>query len=237
MKKSLLFAAVAVSCLAIVLVAAPSQAQNVAGGQSMTAMSRQPASSTNGVALLDVAYLFKNLNRMKSQMTELKTDVERAESSLKRERENLQGLVERLKEFKPGTPDFKTLEEQIAKRDADLRIQTQIQQREFLERESKIYQSVYEEVLQEVDFFAKSNNITIVLRFNGDPIDKDKPEDVLRNINKPVVWFSSGLDITGPVLSRLNQRAGTPTHMPADNRSVPGGGRMGIPMQNLPARR
>lgn len=239
MKKSLSFAAVAASFLAIFLAVSPSVAQNMAAGQPVTGVSRPAVQAPNGVALLDVAYLFKNLKRMKSQMDQLKTEVESAEASLKRERDNLQSLVDRLKEFKPGTPDFKELEEQIATRDANLRIQTQIQQREFLERESKIYQTVYEEVLQEVDYFAQANNIAIILRFNGDPIDKDKPEDVLRNINKPVVWFSSGLDITGQILHRLDQRAGGTTPMPADNRGLPGGTPRvgGIPMQNVQPRR
>ncbi len=232
MKKTLSFAAAAASCFVIILAASPAAAQNMSSGQPMSGVARQAVTAPNGVALLDVAYLFKNLKRMKSQMEELKIDVERAEAALKRDRDNLQSLAERLREFKPGTPDFKSLEEQIAKKDADLRIRTQIQQREFLERESKTYQSVYEEVLQEVDLFAQTNNIAIVLRFNGDPIDKDKPDDVLRNINKPVVWFSSGLDITGQILHRLDQRAGGPTHMQVDRRGGSGGGGMGIPMNN-----
>ena len=242
MKKSLLFAASAACCLAMLFTAVPASAQNMAGGQAATVAHRQPTAPLNGIALLDMAFLYKNLNRIKAQREEMKTDFQRVEADLKRERETLQSLVEQLKGFKPGTPDYKRMEEDIVQRDANLQIQMKMTQREFGEREAKLWHAVYQEILQEVDYIAKANSISVVLQFDGEPLKKDEPRDVLRNIQKPVIWYSSGLDITGQVLHRLNSRAGTPTHMPAANaRTAPGGapgaGRMGIPMQNVPARR
>ena len=231
MKKSLLFAALAASCLAMLFTAAPAAAQQMAGGQTAAVTARQPTTPVNGLALLDMAFLYKNLNRIKAQREEMKADFQRVEAQHKRERENLQSLVEQLKGFKPGTPDYKNLEEEIVQRDANLAIQRKMTQREFGEREAKLWHAVYQEILQEVDYIARANNISVVLQFDGEPLKKDEPRDVLRNIQKPVIWYSNGLDITGQVLHRLNSRAGTPTHMPADNRVTPGGGgRAGIPM-------
>ncbi len=36
---------------------------------------------------------------------------------------------------------------------------------------------------------AKQNGIDMVLRFNSEPVDVDKPDSVLQFINKPVVWY------------------------------------------------
>jgi len=44
----------------------------------------------------------------------------------------------------------------------------------------------------------------LVLRFNGDPINANKREDVLRAINKPVV-YQGGIDITPDILSGVNR--------------------------------
>ena len=50
----------------------------------------------------------------------------------------------------------------------------------------------------------------MVLRFNSEQVDAGaQPEEILRNINKPVVWYNRGLDITQVVLDSLNQRART----------------------------
>ena len=202
MTKSLWMTAFVAGALAIAIAASNAPAQRPAGMGSGA-----PQSTPGGVALLDITYLFKHLNRMKAQMAELKADVERAEASVKQDKEMIRSLAERLKEFKPGTPDYKQLEQEAAKRSADLQVQMQLQRREFLQREAKIYHQIYQEVLQEVEYFATTNNISMVLRFNGDPVDQEKPEDVLRNINKPVIYFSRGLDITGEILNRLNQRS------------------------------
>ncbi len=59
--------------------------------------------------------------------------------------------------------------------------------KDFLEREAKVYYQTYLEVVDAVKYYAKRQNIGLVLRFNGEPVDPNRREDVLREINKPVV--------------------------------------------------
>ena len=47
----------------------------------------------------------------------------------------------------------------------------------------------------------------MVLRFNGDPVDVDKPDSVLSYINKPVVWYDKSRDITPIILDSLVKRS------------------------------
>jgi hypothetical protein len=49
----------------------------------------------------------------------------------------------------------------------------------------------------------------MVLRFNGDPIDPQQREDVMRAIMQPIV-FQSNIDITPDVLALLNRGAAPP---------------------------
>ena len=140
-------------------------------------------------------------------MNDMKADVGRAETQVKAEREALRKLVERLKEFRKGTPDYKALAEEITKRQADISVKIRLQKEEFLQREAKIYYNVYQEILQEVDYYAAANGVTLVLRFNGDPADITEPETIIRDINKQVIWYTKNRDITPVVLDRLNQRA------------------------------
>jgi hypothetical protein len=76
--------------------------------------------------------------------------------------------------------------------------------KDFLEREAKVYYQTYLEVVDAVNTYAKRQNIGLVLRFNGEPVDPNRREDVLREINKPVV-VQDQVDITPDVLMLLNR--------------------------------
>jgi Skp family chaperone for outer membrane proteins len=170
--------------------------------------SQNPARPTAGprLALLDVSHIFKNHLRFKAYMDEMKADVERAEAQVKQQDEAIQKMVENLQGYKVGSQDYKALEEEIANRRAKLAIAVQMQRKDFLQREARIYHNVYREIEQELNAFCQSNAIAMVLRFNGEPVDVDKPDSVMVWINRPVVWYNQGLDITQYILDALNRR-------------------------------
>ncbi len=170
--------------------------------QSPPAPAAPPAAGA--VALVDVNHIFKNHQRFNLQMEEMRTDVERAEASVQQERQAIQQLAEQLEQYK-GTRDYRAMEQDIADRQAKLAVRVRMQQREFLEREARIYHNAYKEIWSAVDYLCRSQNIAMVLRFNGDVADTTKPEEVLRDIQKPVVWYRSGLDITDRVLAEINR--------------------------------
>jgi Skp family chaperone for outer membrane proteins len=66
---------------------------------------------------------------------------------------------------------------------------------------------VYQEIQQEVDAFAQANGIAVVLKFKSEQADADKPDEVLTELNKPVIWYARNLDITAVILESLNRRA------------------------------
>ena len=180
----------------------------------------RPAQPTPKVALLDISYIFKHHTRFKSMMTDMKTSVQQAETWVKSEREALRKMAEGMQDYRPGTPDHKAMQEEMTKRKANVAAQIELQRKNFLQMESKIYHTVYQEVLQEVDYYCKANGIAMVLRFNGESPNGDNPQDVLRFINKPVVWYNQGLDITGIVLSRLNRSELNPGLTPGGGNRV-----------------
>ncbi|NUQ66286.1 MAG: OmpH family outer membrane protein [Pirellulales bacterium] len=185
----------------------------------------QPRPAGNGIALLDVSAIFKAHTRFKSMMKDMEADVKRAEEQMKQERDTIRALSERLKEFRAGSPEYKQLEEQVAQRQSNLSVQVALQRKEFLQRESNVYHMIYQEIEQEVAYFAQQNGIAVVLRFSGEQGDPGKPDEVLRDINKQVVWSAPGLDITATILQRLEGRSLNPTNPSA---AVP---RQGVPYQ------
>lgn len=201
MKKSLCWAA-----LAVLLPLSANSPQVVAQGQPG---GTQPVAGPR-LALIDVTHIFKNHIRFKGMMGDMKNDVKEADNWVKGERIAVGKLAERLQEFNRGTPDYKAMEEEVAKRQADLSVKVQLQRNEFLQREAKIYYNVYQEIWQATDYFARQHNIDMVLRFNGGQVDSARPDEVLSDINKQVVWYNRGLDITDAILAELNRTAINP---------------------------
>ncbi len=197
MKKSYRWAAPAI-VVALGFLASPAAAQ---------APSRPVGPS---VALLDVSYIFKNHARFKSMMQDMKADVERAEGQVRSERDAIGKLAERLNEFRKGSVEYKQLETELTKRQADLSVQVTLQKNEFLQREATIYHNVYEEILQATDYYSQQNGISMVVRFNGDPVDVQRPDSVLAHINQQVVWYQKNMDITPAILQELNRNAVNP---------------------------
>jgi Skp family chaperone for outer membrane proteins len=182
------------------------------------------------IAMLDINYIFKNHTRFKAAMADMKAEMERADQVLRNQRDQIQALQEELKGIKPSSPDYKVKEQNLARQMADLNIQAQAQRKEFLLKEARVYHDVYKEIQQVVGYYAAQQSFTAVLRFNGDAVDQENPDDVLRYINQDTVWFTQGLDITPVILETLNARAG----MSASRTSAPMGtspSRPAVPFQ------
>jgi Skp family chaperone for outer membrane proteins len=187
-----------------------------------TATAQNPARPVAGaqtashrVAVVDIGYIFKMHTGFKAKKADLESQMKQASDRLKQEQETLRKMMQDLQNMQPGTEQYKQFEEELARRNADLQIRFQLQDKEFARKEASIYSTVYKEIAEEVDYLAGQSGLDAVLRFNGDTVDPDQPTQVMRDVNKLVVWYNKGLDITPQILRRLNMRYGAQTATPA----------------------
>jgi Skp family chaperone for outer membrane proteins len=167
-------------------------------------LAQAPAAPAAHSAVIDVGYIFKNHARFKAAMDKMKDEVMAAENSLKAERDRINGLMEQLKGFNVGTPEFKKLEAEVAKAQGDFNVTAQLQKKDFMDREAKVYLQVYTEIEQAVGQFARQHGIAVVHRIDGDPVDSTDRNRILGNITKPLVFHDPQVDITPDVLKMLN---------------------------------
>ena len=142
MTKSQLLAALAASLLVVGLGVSSVPAQ-----QQPTGSARGPLRAAPTVAMLDLKYVMENLTRFKALQSDMKVDVDRAEEQFRSERQAINNLAERLRNFKPGTPDYKGLEAEIVDRRTRFNVEQQMQKRDFLQQEAKIYHAIYLDAL------------------------------------------------------------------------------------------
>jgi Skp family chaperone for outer membrane proteins len=162
--------------------------------------------SKHGVAVIDISYIFKKHDRFKATMESMKKEMESTEADLKAERDKIAQKEEQRNTYNPGSAEYKQMDEQLARDMSEFNLKMTKIRKEFLEREAKVYYQTYTEISQAVSVYAQRHDIGLVIRFNGEPVDPNKRDDVLREINKPVV-FQNQVDITPDVLAMLNSAA------------------------------
>ena len=200
MKKPFLPSAIAAAmfatCLAWVCFASPASAQAPLG---------RAVQGQSGIALIDMTYILRNHVRLKSQMNELKTRVDKAQADFQKEGQRLQGQAQELSTLKPGSPAYSQQEETLLNANAALKNRAALMNKEFEQEEAKLLYGAYCEISQEVENFAKSQGIVLVLNFSKDKVrDEIPPSNVRFYISRQVV-YSQGLDITDIIKRRFVQ--------------------------------
>ena len=143
---------------------------------------------------------------------------------MKADRDTVKAEIDKLKQFAQGSPSYKQQEERVATMQSQLQVKVNLQKRDFMEKEAKIYHQVYQEIQREVAYFGQRHGIGLVLRYNSTPIDPNDRQSVLAGVNKAVV-FQNNIDITFDILDRLNPRTSQNTGggpAPARGGLIPG---------------
>lgn len=174
------------------------------------------------VAVVDISFIFKNYPGFTSQIDKLKVEMEAADGALRADRDRLVQMEEQRNALKPGSAEFKALDEKLAHQKAEFSIKQGTVRRDFLEKEAQVYFATYNQVSAAVKAYAVKNDIGMVLRFTGDEMDKSAPvpsrEDVMRLIMQPIIHQNS-IDITPDVLAVLGVNV---RNLPPQPTGVPG---------------
>lgn len=186
---------------------------------SPTAPVRSPGLVRN-IAVVDIEYIFKNHLRFKQEMSVLRSEATSVEQWAQREQEAIKSLAEQLKDHQPGTATYNQIDDALVKRQKDFEAEIIKKRKDFLLREAKLHYATYQEIVNEIQYLAAANGIAVVLRFNGQQVDANSPDDILRYINQLIVYQAPELDLTPLVLQRLNARAQSTTSS-ASSSSVP----------------
>ncbi|MDG2468581.1 MAG: OmpH family outer membrane protein [Pirellulaceae bacterium] len=168
-----------------------------------TGLNAQQGKAPGLVTVLDVAKVFENHPTFKAKMNALKNEVGGFQKSVRDQVTELTKRRQNLpQELKIGSAEFKKAEETLARQEADLKITTSQTEREFMDKEAKLYYNTYLEVQNLVAGFAKANNISLVLRFDSSNIDKSNRASVSSGVNRFIV-YQEQLDLTDLIIKEV----------------------------------
>jgi outer membrane protein len=206
-KKPILLGAV-VAILAGAAFSQPVQAQN------------QPAAAApelpHKVGLIDMAFVFNEYEKFTALKAELQAAITASDNEARAMIEQLQVIQQQLTggTLAEDSADYARLEADFLRQQTELETYRQVQQRQFLKREAEIYKTVYLDVEHAVSMFATHYQYTLIMRFNRAEVDSaENPQEIIQSLNRQVVYYRQGDDITDQILGYLNseyrRQAGT----------------------------
>jgi Skp family chaperone for outer membrane proteins len=204
-KKSVLSASAAALLSAVLL------CPQVGYSQGAAAPATAAAAAPHKVALIDMAYVFKNYEKFSVLREDLKAKIQVSEEEAKGKAGNIQEMQAKLKAYAEGSEEFNAAEKQFAQASADFEAFRRAAQRDFLKQESQIYHTVYMDVSDAVAKYAKYYKYNLVLRFNREDLDTENAQKLIEGMNRQVVYFENENDITQSVTDYLNKKYGGQT--------------------------
>lgn len=169
-----------------------------------TALPRPDTAEPTRLALIDMAKVFKQSKVFESKRDALKQQISEAEEVARTKQAALERLTKNLQDFEKGTEDRAEVERMVKKAKDEFEAYRREEQARFLKAESTIYREIYELATSEVAKYCRDHGIDVVIRFNGDPLPVDKPQELLQSMNRQIV-YENGLDITDEIILAVNQ--------------------------------
>ncbi len=152
-----------------------------------------------------MAHVFKNYDKFKSLTEDMKADAKKAQSDAEAMVEEMKKVQAAMQGLQEGSADYAKNEEKILGMQSKLEAFRKVQQREFLRKEAEIYKTVYMEVQEAVQKYAKYYQYTLIIRFNRQSVDAaENPQEIITSMNRQVVYYRENDDLTDPILEFLN---------------------------------
>ncbi len=158
------------------------------------------------VAVVDVAYIFKNHPGIKEQVKRVEDELKSYDGELQRKREELKQAAEKLKTFKVASAEYSAQEELVASMESKLRLEMARKRKQLADAEARIYYQNYKLIANGVKFLANHYKINLVLRYNSEDMDLAKGDTVIRGVMKNIVYHDDSLDMTKGVMQYLDQQ-------------------------------
>ena len=167
-----------------------------------------PKVGPSSIALVDVGYILKNHPNMNANMEGIKAEMTQAQEDIESRRTALLKDQEAIgKMFEADTPQFKQKQESLISQESKLRVDFMGKEKEFAEKQANVILNSYQSINRAITAVASHYQYDVVLRYSREQNDMDakKPQSVNFGIQRDVLFFNPGIDVTEVVLAVLKR--------------------------------
>ena len=180
---------------------------------AISSLATSSASAQEVVAVLDVAEVFKVNQSFDSQMKNLKQEAEGLKTEIQQRQESIKQKAQSIAQsgYEPGSPKRNEMEAAVEQEQAGLRTWARQQEARLLTTEAKVYYDTYVKMQRVVSELASVNKISMVIRYDGGKIDPSSRPEVIKAVNRSVVYSDKNIDLTPYVIEGMGPRVAEKT--------------------------
>jgi Skp family chaperone for outer membrane proteins len=175
-------------------------------GQTLAAPEgEQPKVPATTVAMMDIAYIFKNHKAFNKDMKALEQEASAFQQHMQATDAQLKLLKARMEQTEDKAEKEK-LEATLATQGTEFQLSVRKTQTQIAEREARLYYEAYMLLQEETKKYSQSRGIHVVLKFNRDPINPSDRKSVMEGLARPII-FSDAPDISEDILKAMDLAA------------------------------
>ena len=175
-------------------------------GQTLAAPEgEQPKVPATTVAMMDIAYIFKNHKAFNKDMKALEQEASTFQQHMQATDAQLKLLKARMEQTEDKAEKEK-LEATLATQGAEFNVSVRKATQQMSETEARLYYETYMLLQEETKKYSRSRGIHVVLKFNRDPINPSDRKSVMEGLARPVI-FSDAPDISEDILKAMDSAA------------------------------
>ncbi len=163
------------------------------------------AAAQTRVAIVDIGAVFKSHAEFTQRLDALRAEAEQFKSASQSQQQQLMQKAEVLKQYSPGSLEFKQAESSLAQESAALEVEQRDAMRKLMQTEAKLHFDTYAQVNQLIADYCDQQGIQLVLRFNGDPMDPKNINTIMQRVNGSIVFYEPDRNITTQIIGTLPQ--------------------------------
>lgn len=155
------------------------------------------------VAVLDVAKVFKDNRAFDSKMQSIKSTADQLKAEIQQKQEAIKQEAVGLKEFEVGSPERNQMEGRLEQKQAALRTEARQAEMDLLTKEARVYYETYQQMQGILKSLSAQHGISLVLRFDSETIDPTNRSEVIKGVNRAIV-YQEKLDLTTLVIDQMS---------------------------------
>ena len=170
---------------------------------SVSTASAQEAKQSGIVAVLDVAKVFKDNRDFESKMQSIKSTADQLKASIQQKQEAIKQEAGGLQQYEVGSAERNQMEAELVQKQAKLRTEAHQAEVDLLSKEARVYYETYQQMQSILSSLSTEYGISLVLRFDSEEVDANNRGEVIKGVNRAVV-YQQGLDLTTMVIEKMS---------------------------------
>jgi len=171
---------------------------------TLTTLVSQPSALAQGqggiVVVLDMVRVFKAHPGHQAAMTRIEARAEEMRKDFQQQQIALQEKAKQAASQYQGS-QLDQIEIQLRQEEVTLQTKARQAQTELMKSEAEAFYKTHSEVMTIVQELCQQYNIGLVLGYDSEPIDPNRPESVIRGVQRSVVYQTN--DLTDHVLHKI----------------------------------